>query len=561
MNTCDRRRPLVTAACLLLVLSAPATAQQTSSTPAPDLGNGVAVVPLTNITGRSEDAWIGSGIAETLSADLQAEPLFTVIGRELIQQSLTELSGLPAPSAGTDAEEDTVLLEIGRRLGARWVISGAYQRSGEQLRITTRMVEVATGTVVRSAKVDGDMADLFGLQDKVSRQLIASPAPSPALRPPSGSASGPPSAADVRSPGNPEVSRAGSPASVAGFAVASDQLLSRIDGPPTPVAPAAMNRDEQGRTTVRAIKLVEGIRLDGQLDEEVYRTVIPITDFIQQVPIEGAPATEQTEAWIMFDNTNVYVSARVHDSAPESEWVANEMRRDTNQLRQNDTFTAFFDTFYDRRNGFNFYTNPLGARADQQFTNEGNPNGDWNPVWDVRTGRFDGGWTVEMEIPFKTLRYRSGSPQLCGVQLRRAIRRKNEWTYITKIPISAGGGSGSAGIFRISAAATLTGMEPPPSSRTFEIKPYGIGGVTTDVNAGTQNEGDGDFGLDAKYGITQNLTADLTYNPDFAQVEVDEQQVNLTRFSLFFPEKREFFLEGRGIFGFARGGVGGSGSG
>ncbi len=341
----------------------------------------------------------------------------------------------------------------------------------------------------------------------------------------------------------------------AGFDAA---LAAAIDGPPPPVAPAVMNRDASGRTTVRAIRLAAGIRLDGALDEEVYRTVPPITDFLQQVPVEGAPASERTEAWILFDDTNVYVSARVHDSAPESEWVANEMRRDTNQLRQNDTFTVFFDTFYDRRNGYNFYTNPLGARADQQFTNEGNPNGDWNPVWDVRTGRFDGGWTVEMEIPFKTLRYRSGSPQLWGVQMRRAVRRKNEWTYLTRIPISAGGGRGAAGIFRVSAAATLVGLEPPDASRLLEIKPYAIGGVTTDRHSVPirDNDGSGAVGADVKLGITQNLTADFTYNTDFAQVEVDEQQVNLTRFSLFFPEKREFFLEGRGIFGFARPGVG-----
>ena len=335
-------------------------------------------------------------------------------------------------------------------------------------------------------------------------------------------------------------------------------LAAAIDGPPAPVAPAVMNRDAEGRTTVRAIRLETGIRLDGVLDEEVYDTVPPITDFLQQVPVEGAPATERTEAWIMFDGENVYVAARVHDSAPESEWIANEMRRDTSQLRQNDTFTVFFDTFYDRRNGFNFYTNPLGARADQQFTNEGNPNGDWNPVWDVRTGRFDGGWTAEMEIPFKTLRYRGGGAQLWGVQLRRGVRRKNEWTYLTRIPISAGGGRGAAGIFRVSAGATLVGIEPPDTGRLVEIKPYGIGGVTTDRNSIPirENDGSGAFGADVKMGVTENLTADFTYNTDFAQVEVDEQQVNLTRFSLFFPEKREFFLEGRGIFGFARGGVG-----
>ena len=317
-----------------------------------------------------------------------------------------------------------------------------------------------------------------------------------------------------------------------------------------------MTRDEEGRTTIRAIRVTEALRLDERLDEPVYQSARPITDFIQQVPDDGARATEKTEAWIMFDDRNIYVSARVWDSAPSSEWVANEMRRDASQLRQNDVFGVLFDTFYDRRNGFNFYTNPLGARADQQFINEGNPNSDWNPVWDVRTGRFDGGWTVEMEIPFKSLRYRPGRAQVWGVQLRRGIRRKNEWVYITRVPISAGGG-GSAGIFRVSAAGTLVGLEGPDEGRTIEIKPYGIGGVSTDraVDPPARNEGDGEVGLDVKYGITQSLTADLTYNTDFAQVEVDEQQVNLTRFSLFFPEKREFFLEGQGIFNFARGAV------
>ncbi len=330
-----------------------------------------------------------------------------------------------------------------------------------------------------------------------------------------------------------------------------------IDGPSAPVPPAVMNRDEQGRVTIRAVRLDGGIGVNGVLDEGVYRTVPAITGFIQLVPDAGSLATERTEAWILFDDENVYVSARVWDSAPESQWVANEMRRDTNQLRQNDTFAVLFDTFYDRRNGFNFYTNPLGARADGRYTNEGNPNADWNPVWDVRTGRFDGGWTVEMEIPFKTLRYRSEPPHIWGVQLRRSIRRKNEWVYLTRLPISAGGGSGARGIFRISAAGSLVGLQPPPASRNIEVKPYVTASLITDMTAtpAIVDEGSGDGGIDVKYGITQNLTADFTYNTDFAQVEVDERQVNLTRFPLFFPEKREFFLEGRGIFGFARGSI------
>ena len=335
-----------------------------------------------------------------------------------------------------------------------------------------------------------------------------------------------------------------------------------IDGPPAPVPPAVIARDDRGRATVRAVRVTERVRLDGRLDEPVYRAVRPISGFIQQIPDEGAPASERTEAWLLFDDANIYVGVRCHDSAPPREWVANDMRRDTAQLRQNDTVAVIFDTFYDRRNGVAFYTNPLGARADFAITNEGNPNSDWNPVWDVRTGRFDGGWTVEMEIPFKSLRYRPGAAQVWGFQMRRVIRRRNEGAYLTPLPISAVRGGAIGGIFRVSEAATLVGLEAPQGGRTIEIKPYAIGGVFTDLDAGSirENAADGNAGLDFKYGVTQNLTADFTYNTDFAQVEVDEQQVNLTRFRLFFPEKREFFLEGRGIFEFATGAaVGGPG--
>ena len=337
-------------------------------------------------------------------------------------------------------------------------------------------------------------------------------------------------------------------------------VLDQIQGPPPPVPPAVVARDELGRVTVRAIKLVEGIRVDGRLDEEVYEAVVPITGFIQQLPDEGLPGTERTEAWVMYDQNSMYVSARCYETAAPSEWVANEMRRDAIQLRQNDSFSVLFDTFYDRRNGVAFLVNPIGGLADFAVTNEGIVNSDWNPVWDVRTGRFDGGWTVEMEIPFKSLRYRRGESQLWGVQLRRIIRRRTEASYLTPLPISAAqGNSVISGLWRVSQAASLIGVEPPEQTLNLEVKPYGIGGVTTDINdtPPKRNDLDGDVGFDVKYGITRNLTADFTYNTDFAQVEVDEQQVNLTRFSLFFPEKREFFLEGRDNFEFARGGAGG----
>ena len=334
--------------------------------------------------------------------------------------------------------------------------------------------------------------------------------------------------------------------------------------PPGPLVPATIARTDNGRATVRAVRLTEPLNVDGALDEAAYQTS-PITGLIQTLPLEGEPASERTEAWVFYDDENLYLVCRCWDSAPPEEWIANEMRRDTPQLRQNDTFGALFDTFHDRRNGFLFYTNPLGARADQWITDEGNPNSDWNPVWFVRTGRFDGGWTAEMAIPFKSLRYLSGEGQTWGIQIRRVIRRKNEYAYLGFVPASTGG---STSIFRVSAAADLVGLDLPSAGKNIEIKPYATSSLTSDLTLTEpkSNEIEGDWGGDIKFGITANITADLTYNTDFAQVEVDERQVDLSRFSLVFPEKREFFLEGRGTFDFGRapfrgGGGGGFGGG
>ena len=196
-----------------------------------------------------------------------------------------------------------------------------------------------------------------------------------------------------------------------------------IDGPPAPLPPATITRDARGGATVRAVRLAEPLQLDGVLDEPIYARVEPFGDFIQQAPDEGAPATEATDNWIFFDDESIYVGARVHESVPESAWVANEMQRDSFQLINNDGYIVVLDTFYDRRNGFAFRVNPIGGFSDRQVTDEGNPNRDWNPVWDVRTGRFDGGWTVEMEIPFQSLRFRPGADQVWGIQLGRTSAR------------------------------------------------------------------------------------------------------------------------------------------
>jgi hypothetical protein len=328
-----------------------------------------------------------------------------------------------------------------------------------------------------------------------------------------------------------------------------------LDGAPPPVFPAMMARDDLGRATVRAVRIDEPLRLDGVLDEEVFRVVPPFGELIQAAPDHGAPATERSDVWVLHDDTHLYVVCRCWDSAPPEAWVVNEMRRDSNGLRQNDHFGFMLDTFYDRRSGFAFYANPLGARADYSVVDEGGSNSDWNPVWEVGTGTFDGGWVVEMAIPFKSLRYRSGPNEVWGIQLRRSIRRKNEWAYLNPVPPSL---AGPQALNRVSAGGTLVGLDLPSAGRNVELRPYAIARSASDRVAdpagGSVREADA--GIDLRYGLTAHLTADLTYNTDFAQVEIDEQQVNLTRFSLFFPEKRDFFLEGRGVFDFGRGGQG-----
>ena len=332
----------------------------------------------------------------------------------------------------------------------------------------------------------------------------------------------------------------------------------RVGGPAVPVAPAVIARDAAGRVTVRAVRIATPLDIDGRLDEAVYASVPAMSDFIQTDPDEGAPATEKTEIWLLFDDDNVYVVGRCWETQPER-LMANEMRRDNPAIVRNDNLAWSFDTFHDRRNGVIFEVNPIGGRLDGEITNEERANIDWNPVWDVAAGLFEQGYVVEAAIPFKSLRYRPGREQTWGFQVRRRNRWKNELSYLAPIPAAWN----ERGHFRMSLSATVIGLEAPPGSRSIEIKPYAIADLTSDATAATpiSNAPGADAGIDVKYGITQNLTADVTVNTDFAQVEADEQQINLTRFSLFFPEKREFFLENQGLFTFGGAGAGPFGAG
>jgi hypothetical protein len=299
--------------------------------------------------------------------------------------------------------------------------------------------------------------------------------------------------------------------------------------------------------TVVATRVTEPPVLDGRLDERVYSDVVPIEGFLQQEPVEGAPGTEPTAVWVLFDRDNIYIAGRMIDSHPER-MIANEMRRDGQGINDSEGFAVVLDTFHDQRNAFLFQTTLAGALYDGYITDERDINRDWNTIWDVRTARRADGWSVEMVIPVKSLRFRPGAEQIWGINFKRIIRWKNETQYLTRIPAALG----RRGIVKMSSAATLVGIEVPTVGRNYEVKPYGIAGVTTLNPAdGTRtDDGDWDKGVDVKVGLTDGLTADFTYNTDFAQVEEDEQQVNLTRFNTVFPEKRDFFLEGQGIFSF-----------
>jgi hypothetical protein len=315
---------------------------------------------------------------------------------------------------------------------------------------------------------------------------------------------------------------------------------------PNVTVPPVMTRDAEGRVTVRARRVAEPPRVDGVLDEALYQSLTPITDFIQQDPHEGQLATEPTLVWVLFDADHIYVAARCRDSQPHR-IMANDMRRDGSNVSQNDNLSVIIDTFHDRRNGYEFLMNSIGGMWDTQVTDERDTNRNWNTVWTQRSRRDAEGWTSEMAIPFRSLRYRGSGPQVWGINIRRNVRWKNELSYLSPVPRQYG----ARGILRLSQAATLVGLEAPPSALNLEVKPYAVGTVKAERSTDTfHDEFEPNAGFDVKYGLTQSLAADFTYRTDFAQVEDDDQQVNLTRFNLLFPEKRDFFLEGQGIFAF-----------
>ncbi len=283
----------------------------------------------------------------------------------------------------------------------------------------------------------------------------------------------------------------------------------------------------------------EPVRLDGSLSERGWEDAQPVSQFFQRELVEGAPATEKTEVRILFDAENLYIGITCFDSEPDR-ILRREMQRDA-YLRDDDNFAVVIDTFQDRRNAYYFSTNPNGARNDA-LVSGGNSSDDWNGVWDAAARVTDFGWTAEMVIPFKTLRFSKTEGQDWGINFRRIIRRKHEevlWTSWGR----------NDGLLQLSKCGALTGLGNPSRSRQIDFKPFALGGL--EKTAGVKMGDNVKYGLDVKYPVTSQLTLDLTTFTDFAQVESDREEINLTRFSINYPEKREFFLEGADIFQFA----------
>lgn len=304
-------------------------------------------------------------------------------------------------------------------------------------------------------------------------------------------------------------------------------------------ADAAPRQAPEARPVSRAVAVADAPRIDGRLDDAVWASAVVIGDFRQKEPEEGSPATEPTRVRIVYGKTHLYIAAELDDRDP-SLVRATELRRD-NTLASDDSFAVLLDTYHDRRNAFIFRVNPRGTRFDGVVRNESPVvDAEWDEEWSAASIIGERGWTVEIAIPFKILRFTVGDNQIWGLNFERVIKRRNEFDYWTSW-------NRNFAFTAVSQAGQLTDLNGIRQAERLRVRPYVATGVEKldAVSPPDPTHGLGEVGIDdLKFAVTSNLTADLTVNPDFAQAEVDDQRVNLTRYSLFFPERRQFFIEG-----------------
>ena len=294
--------------------------------------------------------------------------------------------------------------------------------------------------------------------------------------------------------------------------------------------------------------------IDGNILGEKLWDEVPIIENLKQIkPDYGLPASEKTSIRVAYTNKSFFIAVVCYDTAPDK-IVISDSRRDAD-LNDEDSFLFILDTYNDQQNGFLFGTNASGMEYDAQINNEGEGNFssnrqqggviggtniNWDASWEVKTESGDYGWSAEFSIPLKSIRFNSGNDKIWGINFQRNISKRSETAYWANLPLGFD-------IKRLSLAGKMTGINLK-SPKNLKVIPYALTQVAQDKIISKKNSSRIDFGGDIKYSLTPGLTLDLTYNTDFAQVEVDDQQVNLDRFNLFFPEKRPFFLENAGQF-------------
>ena len=539
----------------------------------------LAVAPFTNLSAEPGRNWIGIGIAETVGTDLRGADGIDVLSRAVVEEAVASLGG-----ADARPPTERLLIETVRELSADYLLAGAFQQLGERLRLTARLIDVQSEAAVEAFKVDGRSDDLFELQDRLAgsvreavRRLTGrggnariadagAPAEisgdrSGALRGGNGNGdSGNGNAGYDGSGGSPGLDafmpgREPATAGLGGAAGGGQLLLGAAPAPRSARAPAAQAGTGAGfaiggRRSVQARRTPEPPTIDGRLDDAVWRDAVLITDFTQTNPVEGAPPTERTEAWIAYDADHLYFAFHAHYTNP-GEMRANRVDRD--QTRRDDWIAVMFDPFLDQQRAYRFSVNAYGIQGDAIIRGgrsmRGPPGGGGETSWDAlfETGGaiVADGWTAEMAIPFKSLRYpsRGDGEHRWGFQITRTMQSKDEtvvWAPMTRAV---------AGV--LTQMGMLSGLRGLSVSRNLEFLPTATAiqlGRLTDTGY-VEGDTQPDFGFNMKYGVTSNLTADFTLNPDFSQIEADRPQIETNqRYPLFFPELRPFFLEGQEIF-------------
>jgi hypothetical protein len=306
----------------------------------------------------------------------------------------------------------------------------------------------------------------------------------------------------------------------------------------------------KARRQAIATRVEQGPKVDGSLDDSVWANAVPVDGFIQRDPDYWMPSTERTVARILYDDEQLYFSFECYMS-DQYQMVANNMRRDS-EIHGDDNIQVLLDTYNDRQTGFFFFINPLGAQRDLMLSNEGRTyNEDWDCNWVCKTQQFDDKWTVEVAIPFSQLRFKPGEEMIWGINMARNIASLNEESQF----VVGRKSSSTRARYWTSDIGELHGLSVTEAKRSVLLKPYVLPGSSKDYETvGASEKGVFETGVDLRYGVTPNISLDMSYNTDFAQVEGDQEQVNLTQFRLFFPEKREFFLEGANLFSFGQAG-------